>query len=233
MWEVCRDKVEAKGSKVVMETKVTRVRREGGRAVEVEAVSAGGGTTSYPVTDVISSMPFSQLLEAMDPPAPDDVLAAAAGLAYRDFLTVSLVVPADRVPWDDNWIYIHAPEVRTMRIQNFGSWSPYMVKDGKNVLGLEYTVWEGDKDWNAPDEELIERRQARARRARTSSKYDDVEAGYVVRQPKAYPIYDETYRPTSRSSGPGSTRTCRTSTPSGATACSATTTRTTRCSRPC
>ena len=193
MWEVCRDKVEAKGSKVVMETKVTRVRREGGRAVEVEAVSAGGGTTSYPVTDVISSMPFSHLLEAMDPPAPDDVLAAAAGLAYRDYLIVSLVVPADRVPWDDNWIYIHAPEVRTMRIQNFGSWSPYMVKDGKNVLGLEYTVWEGDKDWNAPDEELIDRAK-RELDELNLVKYYDVEAGYVVRQPKAYPIYDETYR---------------------------------------
>ena len=193
MWEVCRDKVEAKGSKVVMETKVTRVRREGGRAVEVEAVSAGGGTTSYPVTDVISSMPFSHLLEAMDPPAPDDVLAAAAGLAYRDYLIVSLVVPADRVPWDDNWIYIHAPEVRTMRIQNFGSWSPYMVKDGKNVLGLEYTVWEGDKDWNAPDEELIDRAK-RELDELNLVKYYDVEAGYVVRQAKAYPIYDETYR---------------------------------------
>ncbi len=77
MWEVCRDKVEAKGSKVVMETRVTKIRHEGGKAVEVEAVTAGGGTTSYPVTDVISSMPIRQLLEAMDPPPPAEVLAAA------------------------------------------------------------------------------------------------------------------------------------------------------------
>ena len=46
--------------------------------------------------------------------------------------------------WDDNWIYIHDTGVQTMRIQNFGSWSPYLVKDGRNVLGLEYTVDEGD-----------------------------------------------------------------------------------------
>jgi len=80
-----------------------------------------------------------------------------------------------------------------MRIQNFGSWSPYMVKDGKNVLGLEYTVWEGDKDWNAPDEELIDRAK-RELDELNLVKYYDVEAGYVVRQAKAYPIYDETYR---------------------------------------
>jgi protoporphyrinogen oxidase len=193
MWEVCRDKVEAKGSKVVMETRVTKIRHEGGRAVEVEAVTAGGGTTSYPVTEVISSMPFSQLLEAMDPPPPAEVLAAANSLQYRDFLTVALVVPSEKVAWNDNWIYIHAPEVKTMRIQNFGSWSPFLVKDGKNVLGLEYTVFEGDREWNAPDDQLIEQGK-RELDSLGLMKYYDIEAGYVVRQPKAYPIYDETYR---------------------------------------
>jgi len=129
----------------------------------------------------------------MDPPVPDDVRAAADGLAYRDFLTVALVVPADKVAWDDNWIYIHEPSVKTMRIQNFGSWSPYLVKDGRNVLGLEYTVWENDDDWNAPDEVLIERGTRELDQLGLMAAAD-VETGYVVRQRKAYPIYDETYR---------------------------------------
>jgi protoporphyrinogen oxidase len=192
MWEVCRDKVQAEGSKVVTDTMVTRIHRENGRAAAVDAVSAGGSTTSYPLDHVISSMPFSELVEAMDPPAPEAVRAAAHGLTYRDFLTVALVVPADRVAWDDNWIYIHDPDVKTMRIQNFGSWSPYLVKDGRNVLGLEYTVLEGDSSWNASDDHLIDQAK-RELEELGLVKATDVEAGYVVRQAKAYPIYDEHY----------------------------------------
>ena len=129
------------------------------------------------------------LLEAMDPPVPDEVKAAAADLRYRDYLIVALVLPEEIVDFDDNWIYIHDPNVRTMRIQNFGSWSPYMVKEGKNTLGLEYTVWEGDDEWNADDSWLIERAKKELEQLGLA-KQGEVEAGYVVRQAKAYPIYD-------------------------------------------
>jgi protoporphyrinogen oxidase len=191
MWERCRDLVEAAGTKVIMGTPVTRIRREAGRAVAVVAES-DGVTTEYPADHVISSMPYSLLVKAMDPPAPHDVQAAADDLYFRDFLSVALVVPADKVPWTDNWIYIHAPEVKTMRVQNFGSWSPYMVHDGRNVLGLEYTVVEGDEWWTASDEELIEKGKAELE-TMGLVKAADVEAGYVVRMPKAYPVYDEGY----------------------------------------
>jgi protoporphyrinogen oxidase len=124
---------------------------------------------------------------------PDEVKAAAADLRYRDFITVALVVPAAKVPWTDNWIYIHDPTVRTMRIQNFGSWSPFLVKEGRNVLGLEYTVREGDESWLAPDEQLIEAAKHELDRLGLVD-FADVEAGFVVRQPKAYPIYDDRYQ---------------------------------------
>jgi protoporphyrinogen oxidase len=192
MWERCRDLVEAEGTKVVMETPATRVRHEGGRAVSVVS-ECDGVTTEYPADHVISSMPLPSLVRAMDPPVPAEVRRAADALRFRDFLTVALVVPADKVPWDDNWIYIHAPEVRTMRVQNFGSWSPYLVKDGRNVLGLEYTVLEGDESWNAPDEALVERGKQEMERIGLLSA-GDVEAGYVVRTPKAYPVYDDAYQ---------------------------------------
>jgi protoporphyrinogen oxidase len=192
MWERCRELVEAQGTKVIMETPVNRIRHEGGRAVAVVA-EADGVTTEYPADHVVSSMPFSLLVRSMDPPPPDEVIAAADDLKFRDFLSVSLVVPAEKVPWDDNWIYIHAPEVKTMRVQNFGSWSPYLVKDGRNVLGLEYTVFEGDEYWNASDEELIEQGK-RELEVMGLVKGEDVEAGYVVRMPKAYPVYDEDYK---------------------------------------
>src|ERR687892_1208288 len=116
MWERCQETVQAAGTKVIMDTAVTRIRHEGGRAVSVVAESEGV-TTEYPADEVISSMPFSLLLRAMDPPVPPEVQRAADALAFRDFLTVALVVPADKVPWDDTWIYIHAPEVKTMRVQ--------------------------------------------------------------------------------------------------------------------
>ena len=80
-----------------------------------------------------------------------------------------------------------------MRIQNFGSWSPFLVKDGRNVLGLEYTLIEGDETWSSPDEVLIERGKQELK-ALGLVDPSDVETGYVVRMPKGYPMYDATYK---------------------------------------
>ena len=154
MWEVCPEKVEAQGSKVVMETRTTAISHADGKATSV-VVESEGGQTEHPCTHVISSMPISALLLAMDPPAPAEVQAAAKGLGYRDFLTVALVVP-ESAGFPDNWIYVHSPEVRLGRIQNFGSWSPYLVKEGRTCLGLEYFVFEGDDLWASDDADLVE-----------------------------------------------------------------------------
>src|SRR5438105_1242682 len=191
MWEVCTEKVEAQGSKVVMETRIAAVRHRGGRATSV-VVESEGGQTEHNCTHVISSMPMSALILAMDPPAPPEVQAAARGLAYRDFLTVALVVP-ESAGFPDNWIYVHSPEVRLGRIQNFGSWSPYLVKEGRTCLGLEYVVFEGDEYWSMPDNDLV---ALGTRELATLGLVDPskVETGYVVRMPKAYPFYDDRYK---------------------------------------
>jgi protoporphyrinogen oxidase len=188
MWERCRELVEAAGSKVHLEQPVTRVQHEGGRAVEVET-TAEGAVTAYPCTSVVSSMPLPDLVRAMDPPVPDEVRAAADALRFRDFLTVALVVPADAA-FPDNWIYVHSPEVRLGRIQNFGAWSPDMVKPGRTCLGLEYFVFEGDDLWELPDADLVAL-GIRELDALGLVAPEGVEAGYVVRMPKAYPVYDE------------------------------------------
>jgi protoporphyrinogen oxidase len=137
-------------------------------------------------------MPISQLLAAMEPQAADAAVEAAADLRYRDFLTVALVVP-ERFSFPDNWIYVHSKDVQVGRIQNYGSWSPYLVKEGRTCLGLEYFVFEGDETWNRPDDALIE--QAK-RELDVLGLVDPstVEVGYVVRMPKAYPFYDEHYK---------------------------------------
>ena len=191
MWEFARDKVERGGSRVLMRTPVTTVHHERGRVTGV-TVRNGTGPVRLPATSVISSMPLSELVLAMDPPAPDSVRAAARGLRYRDFLTVAVVVPRE-YSFEDNWIYIHDPEVRVGRIQNFGSWSPFMVKEGRTCLGLEYFVTEGDDLWTTSDDRLI----AMAKRELATLRLADdskVEAAYVVRIHKAYPVYDATYK---------------------------------------
>lgn len=191
MWERATELVQAAGTKVRMNTRVDAVHLEGGRAVAVTAVT-DGAPTRYDCTDVISSMPMGALLHAMDPPPPPEVLAAADGLTYRDFMTVALVVPLE-YSFPDNWIYIHDPGVQVGRIQNFGSWSPFLVKEGRTCLGLEFFVNEGDAMWTKPDHELV----AQAKRELEALGLGDaskVEAGYVVRMPKAYPVYDEGYR---------------------------------------
>jgi protoporphyrinogen oxidase len=193
MWERARDLVEAQGGVVAMQTRVSAVRHEGGRATAVVTRSANSaGEQVLPAGHVISSMPLPQLVLAMDPPAPEEVQAAARRLSHRDFLTVALVLP-ESASFPDNWIYIHSPEVKVGRIQNFGSWSPYLVKDGMTCLGLEYFVFEGDELWTMADDALAQ--MAAAELASLGlARIDEVGAAYVVRMPKAYPVYDEGYK---------------------------------------
>jgi protoporphyrinogen oxidase len=170
---------------------VVRIRHEGGRAVEVTARTSGGETT-VPADHVISSMPITQLLKAMDPPVPAEVAAAADALPYRDFLTVALVVP-ESAGFPDNWIYVHGADVKVGRIQNFGSWSPYLIKEGRTCLGLEYFVFEGDELWSMADDDLVELGTQELAKLGLLE-LGNVEAGYVVRCPKAYPTYDDRYK---------------------------------------
>jgi UDP-galactopyranose mutase len=208
MWETAADKIRAQGGAIVFEEKVKAVQHANGRATGVTTVVTGGygpgagakessrtdigSEVHYDCDEIISSMAFSSLIRAMDPPPPAEVLQAASDLRFRDFLTVALVVPAS-AGFPDNWIYIHSPEVKVGRIQNFGSWSPYLVKEGRTCLGLEYFVNEGDETWSLPDDELI----AVAKKELAALglvQADQVERGFVVRMPKAYPFYDAAYK---------------------------------------
>jgi protoporphyrinogen oxidase len=191
MWERCTEIVTEKGCEVLFGARVVRIAHADGAAYEVTAVVDGEERT-FACTHVVSSMPFRDLLAAMEPPVEPEVAQAAAGLTYRDFITVALVVPQE-YSFPDNWIYVHDPAVKVGRIQNFGSWSPYLVKEGRTCLGLEFFVNEGDAMWTKPDDDLI----AQAKREIQQLGLADasrVEAGYVVRMPKAYPVYDEYYQ---------------------------------------
>jgi len=191
MWEICAEKVQAAGGILEMEARLTGINVEDGRAVSV-TYTQGGTDHTVAASHVVSTMPMRELVHTIAPPPPPEVLAAADDLHYRDYLTVALVVPESR-SFPDNWIYIHATDVEVGRIQNYGSWSPYLVKDGRTCLGLEYFVFEGDDMWNLPDEQLIAL-GTRELIALGLAAPGDVEHGYVVRVPKAYPYYDFTYK---------------------------------------
>ena len=131
----------------------------------------------------------------LDPPPPRSVLEATQGLSYRDFLIVGLSVHGEKL-FPDNWIYVHTPGVRVGRIQNFGNWSRAMVPEvGMSSLGLEYFCTKGDDLWEMADAELVEL---------ASNELSDlgllevqgarVRDGVVIRQEKAYPVYDDRYR---------------------------------------
>ncbi|MFE9689256.1 NAD(P)/FAD-dependent oxidoreductase [Micromonospora sp. NPDC005806] len=193
MWERCAEEVEKRGGSVRTGTPVIAVHRDpAARRATGVTVADLGGERVEPADHVISSMPISALVRALRPAAPPAVIAAADDLRYRDFLTVALVVPAE-FSFPDNWIYVHDPTVRVGRIQNFGSWSPYLVKDGRTCLGLEYFVFEDDEMWRTPDERLVTLATAELERLGLV-RPGCVEAGHVVRMPKAYPVYDERYQ---------------------------------------
>ena len=188
MWEAMSDAIEDDGGEVRTDAPVERLELAGDRIVEVEA-----GGISYTLPDaVISSLPLRTVVELTSPPPPDEVREAARGLRYRDFLTVALVVDGEDL-FPDNWIYIHEPGVRVGRIQNYRSWSPWMVPDpDKACVGLEYFCFAGDDLWTMDDDGLVElaARELEQLGLATRSK---VERGFVTRVPKAYPIYDTDY----------------------------------------
>ena len=192
MWERCRDLVVRAGGQVSLEHRVVGIHAEGGQVTAVSVQDAAGERSRIETPAVISTMPMREMVAAIDPPVPADVRRAGEALHYRDFLTVALVVP-ESASFPDNWIYIHAPDVKVGRIQNFGSWSPYLVKDDKTCLGLEYFVFEGDDVWTMADDDLIALASKELESLGLVSA-GEVERGFVVRVPKAYPYYDNEYR---------------------------------------
>jgi protoporphyrinogen oxidase len=193
MWEAARDRIKAGGSAVHMDAVVELVEHDGTGVTSFVTRDAKGRQSRYLGHHFVSTLPVRSLIRAMRPAAPPDVIAAAESLRYRDFLTVVLIVDKPET-FPDNWIYIHEPEVKLGRVQNFKNWSPSMVPDAsKTSLGLEYFCFEGDDLWTMPDADLI----ALGRREIDTIglvRAEDVIDGCVVRMPKAYPVYDEAYQ---------------------------------------
>ena len=191
MWEAARDFVVKGGNRVLMGHALKQMKQDArtGRW-RVQATGPDGRLVSINAAHVISSAPMRELAARLDPlPA---TVPQASDLKYRDFLTVALMIRSDDL-FPDNWIYIHDSKVKVGRVQNFRSWSPEMVpEEGIACVGLEYFCFEGDGLWSSSDADLIE--LAKKEMAILGlCKPDDVVDGAVVRQEKAYPVYDDAY----------------------------------------
>ena len=192
MWRAVTSRIENRGGKVEMDANVLRIERTGNHVDRV-IIMRDGVEVAYEGTDFISSMPLTELIKKLDPPAPQEVLDSAKQLKYRDFLTVCLIVKQPEL-FEDNWIYIHDPQVKVGRIQNYKNWSPDMVPDQNlSSLGLEYFCNVGDEIWNQADADLIELGKREVDQLGLA-KYETIEDGCVFRVENSYPVYDSDYR---------------------------------------
>lgn len=189
MWDAARARIVAAGGTVLMGRSLEQLASDGAGGWRMSA-NGPGGKIVITAQDAISSAPMRELAARLHPLL--DATLNAAKLKYRDFLTVALKIRSDDL-FPDNWIYIHDPQLQVGRVQNFRNWSPEMVPD-KDVacVGLEYFCFEGDGLWASSDDDLIAL-ATREMKILGLCDHRDVIGGAVVRQAKAYPVYDEGY----------------------------------------
>jgi protoporphyrinogen oxidase len=193
LWEAAARKFQSQGGQLLMGQSATALAYDAAaRRWTVEAVAADGRSSRFIAHHVICTAPMREAINAISPTPRSSV--EAARLQYRDFITVALILdrPAN---FTDNWIYIHDPAVKVGRIQNFASWSPEMVPDTATggCLGLEYFCFDGDNLWVSSDDALTELAIAEVEKIGLATR-DQIRGSRVVRQPKAYPVYDDDYR---------------------------------------
>ena len=189
MWEAARDKIESAGNTVLMGHALKQLASDGHGGWRLTATGADGELVVN-AAYAISSAPMRELAARLYP-LPQSTIEASQ-LKYRDFLTVALMIKSDDL-FPDNWIYIHDSKVQVGRVQNFRSWSPEMVPDADVAcVGLEYFCFEGDGLWSMDDADLVELAKREMDILGLVSP-DKVIGGAVVRQEKAYPVYDEDY----------------------------------------
>jgi protoporphyrinogen oxidase len=190
LWEKAAEQIKNHGGDIRMGSKVTKILIQDNSVV---GCYVNDDLTLINGDCYISSLPIKDLINAFSPKPDNLVISAANNLKYRDFLTIVLIFEIEDI-FPDNWIYIHEPNVKLGRIQNFKNWSKDMVPSAKHTaLGLEYFCLENDDLWNLTDKELIDLglREISEIGLVDSNLFLD---GSVVRMPKAYPVYDDEYK---------------------------------------
>ena len=205
LWEITADEIRKKGGEIRMNAKVTGIRKDSRNIAVGVTYEQDGKVISLDGDYIISSMPIKDLVAGMND-VPEKYAEIAAGLPYRDYMTVGVLVPylnlknetniptvGNIVP--DDWVYVHDRNVKMGRFQIYNNWSPYLVKDLEHTvwMGLEYFCNEGDSMWSMTDEEFARMAVSEMVRMKLIFKPEDVLDFHVERVKKAYPAYFDTY----------------------------------------
>ena len=200
MWQTMADKIVEMGGEIRLGCKAESIETDG-KTITAVVTNNGRFTADH----YFSSMPVRDLVAGMGDVPPQEVKDVAAGLPYRDFITVGLLVDkmelvnqtkhktlGNIVP--DCWIYVQEREVKIGRLQIFNNWSPYMVKDPENSvwIGLEYFCTEGDEMWNTPDADFIDF-AAKELDSIGVIRKELIRDSVCLHVKKAYPAYFDTY----------------------------------------
>ncbi len=191
MWETVAAKVKLAGGKVVLNSRVSKIFHSAGR-IEAVVVDTLAGEKRFNLNHLISTMPIKDLIASFQPQPPVAVTKAASGLKYRDYILVALIVNKKYI-FPDQWIYIQDPGFTNVRVQNVGNWSKAMVADkDKTILGVEYVTSQNEPLWQKSDQELITLASKEVIKLGFTTK-DEILDAKVVRELKAYPVYDKGY----------------------------------------
>jgi protoporphyrinogen oxidase len=96
--------VEQRGGQVQLDSPVLKVIRAKNRITSI-IIRHQGRVTGIAGEQFISTMPLTELVAALDPPAPDEVILAAGQLNFRALIVVGLIINrADLFP--DIWFYV-------------------------------------------------------------------------------------------------------------------------------
>ncbi len=206
LWEIAAAEITKMGGMIHYNHKVQGLKQVDGKVVEITCMNGDGDATSFPCDTVISSMPLKDLINGLND-VPTDIRDIAAGLPYRDFVTVGLLVSrlnlknetkfktlGNIIP--DCWIYVQDTGVKLGRIQVFNNWSPYMVKDPEHFvwIGLEYFCNEGDELWRMSEDEWMNRGVSELVKMHVLDDGEKIHDYHVEKVKKAYPAYFDTYR---------------------------------------
>lgn len=205
LWDVTAAEVEKLGGTIIKNAKVTRVHKNANNVLTSLTYEKDGQELTMEGDYFISSMPVRDLVGGMND-VPADAARIAAGLPYRDYMTLGVLVPKinlvnktnirtvnNIVP--DCWVYVQDRNVKLGRFQIYNNWSPYMIKDLEHTvwIGLEYFVNEGDEYWNMTEEEFAKIGVSEMIKLGLIDSPDVVLDVHMEKVKKAYPAYFDTY----------------------------------------
>lgn len=205
LWDVTAAEVEKLGGTIIRNAKVTKIHKNAENKLTGVTYVKDGTEVQADGDYVISSMPVRDLVGGMND-VPADAARIAAGLPYRDYMTLGVLVPKinlvnktnirtvnNIVP--DCWVYVQDRNVKLGRFQIYNNWSPYMIKDLEHTvwIGLEYFVNEGDEYWNMTEEEFAKIGVSEMIKLGLIDSPDVVLDVHMEKVKKAYPAYFDTY----------------------------------------